>query len=220
MKLLLLSLLGGLVAVDNVSFLQAMISRPLAAGILAGLVLGDPLLGAQVGGVLELFLLVAVPAGGGRMPEGGTAAVVAVAAAHAFPAPSGIALGVAGGLIWGLVSGWTQTRLRVRNGRMVPVPGENGVTPRSVVAAVQTGVALDFMRGLALTFVGGGIALVVTPYIAPSWPLDGIHTSGLLLLGGLVSIGIVLRGGGLEARKLGLFGAGALLGFLAGWGLA
>ena len=36
MSLLYLSLLGGWVAADNVSMVQSMISRPLAAGILAG----------------------------------------------------------------------------------------------------------------------------------------------------------------------------------------
>jgi hypothetical protein len=219
MTLLLLSLLGGLVAVDNVSFVQSMISRPLPAGILAGFVLGDPILGAQVGGILELFLLVAVPAGGGRMPEGGTASVVAVAAAAAFPAPSGMALGVAGGLIWGLVGGWTQTRMRVRNGAVVPIPGDGGVAPGRVERAVALGLLLDFGRGVVVTAVGAAIALLVTPYLAPSWPLDGIPTTALLLLGGLVSVGIVLRGDGPHRHTLVMFGAGAALGLLAGRGL-
>jgi len=219
MTLLLLSLLGGLVAVDNVSFVQSMLSRPLPAGIVAGAVLGDPLLGAQVGGILELFLLVAVPAGGGRMPEGGTATVVAVAAAASFPAPSGIALGVAGGLMWGLVGGWSQTRLRVRNGGIVPVPGDEGVAPDRVRRAVHLGLGLDFARGAVLTGAGAGVALLLTPYLAPSWPLDRIPTSALLLLGGLVSIGVVLRGVGLSRRTAALFGAGTLLGVLSGWGL-
>ncbi|MDT8340410.1 MAG: PTS sugar transporter subunit IIC, partial [Longimicrobiales bacterium] len=162
MSLLLLSLLGGVVAADNVSLVQSMIARPVAAGILAGMVLGDPLLGAEVGLFLELYLLVAVPAGGGRMPEGGPATVVGVAAAAAFPAPSGIALGVAGGLIWGVVAGWTQTRLRVWNGRIVPLPGDDGVEPERVVAAVRAGVALDLVRGVALAAVGCVLARTLT----------------------------------------------------------
>lgn len=219
MILLLLALLGGLVAVDNVSFVQSMISRPLPAGILAGFVLGDPILGAQVGGILELFLLVAVPAGGGRMPEGGTAAVVAVAAASSFPAPSGMALGVAGGLLWGLVGGWTQTRLRIRNGRLVPVPEEGGVAPELVERAVLAGLAWDFARGMAITAAGAGIALTITPWLAPSWPLATVPTTALLLLGGLASVGIVLRGDGADRHTLVMFGAGAALGLLAGRGL-
>jgi len=214
--LLLLSLLGGLVAVDNVSFVQSMVSRPLAAGILAGFVVGDPLLGAQVGGILEIFFLVAVPAGGGRMPEGGTATVVAVAAAGAFPAPSGMALGVAGGLLWGVVGGWTQTGLRIRNGMFAPLPGEDGVPPARVVRAVRVGLAMDFARGTALTAVGAGLAHLLTPYFAPSWPMDAVPTSALLLMGGLVSVGIVLRSVADGRRTLLLFGAGALLGLLSG----
>lgn len=219
MTLLLLSLLGGVVAVDSVSFVQSMVSRPLSAGILAGVVMGDPLMGAQVGGILELFLLVAVPAGGGRLPEAGPATVVAVAAAVAFPAPSGMALGVAGGLVWGLAGGWTQTRLRVLNGRFAPMPTEEVVEPARVSRAVRTGLILDFVRGWILTGLGAGPALALTPYLAPTWPLGETPTSALLLLGGLVSIGVVIRGTGLTRRIALMFGAGAALGLLAGWGL-
>lgn len=216
MSLLALSLLGGLVAADNVSMVQSMISRPLAAGILAGLVLGDPVTGAQVGGILELFLLVAVPAGGGRMPEGGTATLVAVAAAVASPGPGGMALGVAAGLVWGQVAGWTQTRLRVANGDRVPIPGDQGVTPERLNRAVASGLLRDILRGVVLTAVGGGLAFLLTPRLTPGWPLEPGATSGLLLLGGVVSVGILLRAGSTGHRGWVLFGAGAALGLLVG----
>jgi hypothetical protein len=215
-SLLYLSLLGGWVAADNVSMVQSMISRPLAAGILAGCVLGDPMTGAEVGAILELFFLVAVPAGGGRMPEAGTASVVAVAAAVSASGPAGVALGVAGGLVWGLVAGWSQTRLRFWNGDMVPVPGAREVTPALVVRAVRTGLLLDYLRGFALTAVGGTLAVLVVPWLAPGWPLRESATASLLLLGGVVSMGILLRSGSAGRRAVLLFGAGALLGLLAG----
>ncbi len=216
MSLLYLSLVGGLVAVDNVSMVQSMISRPLAAGILAGTILGDPWVGAEVGAILELFLLVAVPAGGGRMPEGGTATIVAVAAAVAAPGAAGFALGVSGGLIWGLAGGWSQTRLRIWNGEVVPIPGSGEVTPRSVARAVRIGLLRDYLRGVVLTAVGGGVAFQISPILAPGWPLGEADTASLLLLGGVVSVGIVLRSGGGGRPAALLFGAGALLGMLVG----
>ncbi len=56
MNILLLSLLGGVLAVDGTSVGQFMVSRPLVAGVLAGWLLGDPMSGLWVGGILELLL--------------------------------------------------------------------------------------------------------------------------------------------------------------------
>lgn len=217
MTLLFLALLGGWVALDNVSLVQAMVSRPLPAGFLAGAIMGDPVLGAQVGGFLELFLLVAVPAGGGRTPEGGTAAVAAVAGATAAGGPVGLALGVSGGLVWGLVAGWSQTRLRELNGRLVPVPGDTEVSADSVSRAVVAGIGLDLLRGAALTVVGTLLAWSAVPLLEGRWPLGAEATRGFLLVGAMVSLGVVLQGQTLPRRALGLFLAGAALGVVA-WG--
>lgn len=216
MSILWLSLLGGWIAADNVSFVQSMVSRPLPAGILAGLVLGDPMTGAEIGALLEIFLLVAIPAGGGRMPEGGTATVVAVAGATSVAVPGGLALGAAAGLLWGVVAGWTQARLRVWNGAHVPLPGDAGFAVSDVRRAITLGLGVDVLRGIVLVAVGALVAVNLVPALAPHWPVDGGATPTLLLLGGLMSVGILLRGGG---RRTGvLFVGGALVGLLAGWG--
>lgn len=54
MKIILLSLLGGILSLDRV-WAQFMISRPIVAAPLAGFVLGDPYTGLQAGALLELF---------------------------------------------------------------------------------------------------------------------------------------------------------------------
>lgn len=217
MTLLLLALLGGWVALDNVSVVQSMVSRPLPAAFVAGLVVGDPILGAQVGAFLELFLLVAVPAGGGRTPEGGTAAVAAVAAATAAGGPAGLALGVCAGLMWGVVAGWSQTRLRELNGRLVPVPGDGPVSAALVSRAVLAGIALDFLRGVVLAVAGALAAWSAVPGLARRWPLDGMATRGFLLVGAMISLGVVLQGQTRPRRALVLFAAGVALGVVA-WG--
>jgi mannose PTS system EIIC component len=66
--LLAIMLLGGFVALDATSFPQVMISRPLVAGALTGFVLGDPVAGALVGGLLEVFHLSVLPIGAARYP--------------------------------------------------------------------------------------------------------------------------------------------------------
>ena len=101
MELALIALLGGGLALDATSVGQFMLSRPLVAGALTGWMLGDPALGLLIGALLELYLLVSVPSGGARFPEGTTATVVAVATASASSAPGVIPIAIAVGLLWG-----------------------------------------------------------------------------------------------------------------------
>jgi len=60
---LALGLVAGLAAVERKGFLQAMLSRPIAIGPLAGLAVGDPASGLFVGVPLELLWLGAVNLG-------------------------------------------------------------------------------------------------------------------------------------------------------------
>lgn len=217
---LLLALVGGVIALDNVSAVQAMISRPLPAALLAGTVVGVPVEAAAVGAFLELYMLVAVPAGGGRMPEGGSAAVAAAAVVAVAPGPAGLALGTAGGLLWGVVSGWTQTGLRHLNGSRVPIPGETVVSSRAVRVAILGGLARDFLRGAVLAAIAGILARVAVPVLAEAWPLPSAETRGLLLVGGMVSLGVLLRAEDHPRRAFSLFALGLVLGTVAGGGLS
>lgn len=62
MKIVLLSLLGGILSLDRV-WAQFMISRPIVAAPLAGVMLGDPYTGLQAGALLELFWIDKLPIG-------------------------------------------------------------------------------------------------------------------------------------------------------------
>lgn len=213
---LLLTALGGIVALDGTSVGQLMLSRPLVAGAMAGWVVGAPLEGLLVGAALEIYLLVSFPVGGSRFPEGGPATVVAAAVAAASDHPGGVAVGVSLGLIWGQLGAFSVTAMRMLNSRLSPDPARR-VTAGTVVGAHLGAVVLDFLRGSLLTvtglWVGWGALRVVS-----LWPLDGADTIGFLLVGGAVSMGILLRSfGGLRRRGV-LFatglGAGALVGAL------
>lgn len=203
MSLLGLSALGGLLGLDGTSVGQFMVSRPLVAGTVTGWLMGEPLLGATIGVVLELYLLVSFPTGGSRFPEGATATVVAVGSAVTTAGPGSLALAVAVGLVWGHVGGFSITGLRRLNSSLVPAEG--GPTPSaSAVAWLHAGtIALDFLRGAAV--VAGGLVFgrACVGALAPIWPLDAPASMGLVLVGAAVSLGILLRDfGGFRTHRL------------------
>jgi mannose/fructose/N-acetylgalactosamine-specific phosphotransferase system component IIC len=76
---------GSLVGLDLVSVPQAMISRPLVAGTVAGWLAGDLEAGLRMGVLFELFALDVLPVGAVRYPDYGPATVVAAALAAGTP---------------------------------------------------------------------------------------------------------------------------------------
>lgn len=209
MDLVLLSLLGGVLALDGTSVGQFMLSRPLVAGALTGWLLGDPVMGLAIGAILEAYLLVSFPSGGARFPEGATATVVAVASTTAGDVLGALPLGVAVGLVWGQVGGLTVSVLRRLNGRLVPEP--DGPHPQSLAAAHLGAIALDATRGALLTLVGVVAGRWATGLLSSAWPLEPADTRGLLLLGAAVSAGVLLRTLGGYRRLRMLFVAGMAL---------
>lgn len=193
MTLALLVLLGAVLTLDGVTVGQFMISRPLVAAALAGALLGDPATGLVVGAILEGFLLVAVPSGGGRFPEPGHAAVIAAAAAVTTGGGAGLALGVAAGLFFGWVGALTQTVQRELNGRWIPDPSQGPVTARAVSRGHLFSIGVDAMRGAAVTAVGLALVSLLSPWFVRGWELGLAETRAVLLLGVFVSLGIVAR---------------------------
>lgn len=212
----MLAAAGGLLALDGTSVGQFMVSRPLVAGALTGWLLGDPATGFTLGVLLELYLLVSFPVGGARFPEGAPAAVVAVATATASPLPGADALGLALGLAWGQVGGVSIAWLRGYNARRAP---ESGVPlpARTLAAFHLTAMGLDLVRGAGLTAAGVVLGRLAVSTLAPWWPLGTTATRGLLLLGGMVSLGILVQSFGGLRRRGRLLAAGAACGLLAGW---
>jgi hypothetical protein len=169
-----------------------MVSRPLVAGALAGWTLGDPATGLLVGALLEIYLLVAFPTGGAAFPEGATATVVAVGTATAFDVSGGVPAGVALGLLWGQVAGSTVTWHRKLITRLVPESGRP-VGSRSIGRTVAVATGLDLARGTLVTASGLAVGvLFLGPWVA-AWPLSAEQSTALLLVGGAVSVGILLH---------------------------
>ncbi len=98
-QLTLAALWGGLVSLERRAFLQAMLARPLVAGTVMGLLLGDTVAGLYTGMLLELFHLGSANLGA-SLPDNDTLAATGTAAAAA--AMSAAAGGPSTPALWSL----------------------------------------------------------------------------------------------------------------------
>jgi mannose PTS system EIIC component len=78
MNVLIVSIVGGLLCLDRV-FIQVLISRPIVAAPVIGLILGDPYTGLIAGAFIELFWIDRLPIGT-YVPPNDTIAAVLIAA--------------------------------------------------------------------------------------------------------------------------------------------
>lgn len=174
--ILTIALLGAIIGLDVVSFPQAMISRPIVAATLTGIVLGEPEGGLLVGATLELIALETLPVGASRYPEWGSASVVGSALYALRPLhPAGaLTVAVLGALATAWVGGWSMYVIRRFNGtiarRWIPTLGLG--SGRAVIAIQIAGIAADFARAGLLTL----LALLALDPLADAmvgiWSLD------------------------------------------------
>jgi len=211
------TLIGGLVALDGTSVGQFMVSRPFVAAALGGLVAGRPAEGIAAGVVLEALHLAVLPVGAARYPEGGPPAVAAgaVYAANFPPVAASATLLVT--VLVALALEWAGGRsvegMRQLNVRFAGAPAE-GLTPGALAGRHLAPVAIDFVRGAALTLVA---------VLLLGWLLRAIDFSGFpsVAVGTLIRVSVVA---GL-ASALRLFGrahyplflAGAAAGVVVAW---
>lgn len=219
MTWLWLALIGGIVGLDATSFPQAMLSRPLVAGALAGLVFHRPLEGMLVGAVIEIFDLPNLPVGAARYPDSGTATVAAVGAlgfAGLPPMhPGAFLLAVVFSLLWEYVTGLSTVFERHLNERlMLPRHDPQRMTDRSVEALHLLSTLLDFVRAAGLVLLGGFIGALLLPRIVNDWHGPLMLSSGSIAVAAAMMLASAIGlFGGLRERRL-LFLSGALCGSL------
>ncbi len=78
LKIVVVSIAGGILCLDRI-VLQAMISRPIVAAPVIGLILGDPYTGLIVGAFIELFWIDRLPIGAYIPPNDTIAAILITA---------------------------------------------------------------------------------------------------------------------------------------------
>jgi mannose/fructose/N-acetylgalactosamine-specific phosphotransferase system component IIC len=128
-----------------------MISRPIVAAPLAGLILGDPQSGMLAGALLEIFSLHQLPIGANRHWDTGPAAVAAAAAMQLSAGLIGLVIAVGVGVFVGWVGSWLVHGMRHLNARLVV--GETGrrMLPYELTARHFAAMAVDFTRAALLT---------------------------------------------------------------------
>ena len=184
-----LALLGGIVGLDAVSCPQVMISRPVVAGPLAGLLLGSPATGLWIGALLEILTLRQLPVGANRHWDTGPAAVAATAAAAGFAgAEARYVLAVALGVLVGWVGSWSVYAMRRANARLVGALGERGVSPRELEIKHLLAMAMDFGRATALTALGVIIAMALAHSVDLSF--GSADAAGAILLAVAASLAL------------------------------
>lgn len=208
---LLLSLLGGLVAVDGTGCGQFMISRPFVAATLAGLLVGEPAAGAAIGLVLEAFHLTVLPVGAASYPDGGAPAVAA-----------GAVFGISGGsvaavltstvffLAWSWLAGKSVRLMRRMNS---PLPARGPISATLLQRLQLRAIATDFARGMLL--VAGGMIVLAFMLLATrgAWGI-GERVPQLVAeaaVAGLLASVIRLLGGKRSAFAIGAIGGLLLL---------
>jgi PTS system mannose-specific IIC component len=162
-----LLLWGTLVGLDLVSVPQAMISRPLVAGTVAGWLAGDWEAGVRIGVLFELFALDVLPVGAVRYPDYGPATVAAVALGTGAPWEFGLGISAALGLVLAVLGGWSLQVVRRWNARSIQrrsaalAAGES-----SAIRWLQYGALLrDALRGFILTLIGLVLASTITQWV-------------------------------------------------------
>ncbi len=217
MVTLLLSALGGVLALDATSLGQVMISRPLVAGALTGWFLGDPALGAEMGAILELFHIAGMPAGGSRVPEPGPASVASVVVATSTAGSSGIVLGLLVGLVTSELGGMTVGPQRRVSSRLIGWIEEGSPTPGHLDAAHLAVMSLDFVRGAAITAVALVAGTWLARHFGSFWALGSGPTMSILLIGASIHLGALLRGfGGWSSRRV-VFMVGVVAGIIGAY---
>ena len=171
-----LVLLGALFGLDVVSFPQAMLSRPIVAATIAGVLAGRPESGLLAGAALELIALETLPFGASRYPEWGSASVVggALFAMQPDGRAGALSLALLGALATAWIGGGSMVALRRLNGRLAR--GQRDAIGAGHWPAVRNlmvgGIGADLLRGGAITLVALFAMVPIMQATLGSWTLD------------------------------------------------
>lgn len=208
---------GGLVGLDATSFAQTMISRPLVAATITGVIAGRPAEALLLGTILELFALVILPVGAARYPESGTAAVAASAAylsATPLLSPTVLLLAVLFALLWEHVGGATVVLSRRFNEGFVHLGATGPAPDRELERRHWLAVFVDFVRAALVTLTGALLGSLALRGLTQLWSLPAMIAPAILSIGIACMVGASLpQFGGLRAQKV-AFGVGLACGLL------
>jgi mannose/fructose/N-acetylgalactosamine-specific phosphotransferase system component IIC len=201
---------------DLASVLQGLLNRPLVAGGVAGVIIGDPAAGLAIGAGLELFALDVLPVGPTRYPDYGAATVAAVALAAWQPWSQALGPSVLVGLLLGQLGGRSVVLHRRVNGMAVRRMaerldrGDPGIATRLQLIGIGSDMVRSFALGVVGLLVVGGLLRLPRPDGPTGEALTIVAIAG----GVLATVGGALRRAGTPGRML-WFGGGLTIGLLA-----
>lgn len=201
---LLVALISAFASADRVAFAQLMVSRPIVVAPVIGLVFGEPMVGLQVGMLLELLWLGRLPVGAAIPPDdtqiavGATVSVMIISGLtdlHGMPL---VLLTVLTAIPFGKCGQLFDRMARQANDRL------NERSQVALVSADVRAIEMLHLRGL-LHFMLSGLATAVTivfcscailGFTAP-WLLAAMRHGGLgvqyslILIGAAVLLGTI-----------------------------
>ena len=204
---------GTVAGLDLASVLQGLLNRPLVAGTVAGIMIGDVGAGLRIGAALELFALDVLPVGASRYPDYGAATVAAVALGAWQPWDTALGPAVLLGLLIAQLGGWSIVGQRRVTAwalhRAAPRldRGDPGVARRLHLLGLGT----DMLRSAGLALLGLGAVALLTR--EPLFDLSTGHALTVVAVaGGFVALiaGALRRAG--TVRRIAWLACGIALG--------
>lgn len=169
--LILYFFVGGVVSADTEAAWQSMVSQPLVACAIAGLLFGDVILGSSIGLLLQLPYLAEAPLGGCRISNASLGAFVAAGlalrATPALPDQPNLVLVVS--LAYGIMLSWIASNLAIWlrrvNYRLIRLAdhaaAKGAVTQITRLNFVGVLIAFAFGVGFCVVFFFVGEALLL-----------------------------------------------------------
>jgi mannose/fructose/N-acetylgalactosamine-specific phosphotransferase system component IIC len=190
------ALLGALLGLDVVSFPQAMVSRPIVAGTLAGAFIGNPPAGLIIGVVLEMIALDTLPFGASRYPEWGSAGVVGGTLYASQPAgmPGALPASLLAALLTASISGWSMVVLRRRiASRLERSRDRLEAGSRDALLSLHlSGMTLDLLRGALVTLTAILIFTPIVKAIVAIWGSESAASHAVVVVIAAVVAGAAL----------------------------
>lgn len=165
--ILTLSFIGGLLSLDNIAVFQGMLSQPIIAATLIGLLLDNPQLGLLTGALLQLLWTSYVPAGAVIPPDNSILACIcagtAILSLHFWSPAVAVLFSLVLGILFAPVTIWADVWIRQLNNQLA-LSADMSVL-QGYLGAVNlkhlTGILIFFLKGFTLILVGTTLILLL-----------------------------------------------------------
>lgn len=176
--------------IDALSF--DLINKPVFAGFIAGVILGDPVTGLLIGGTLQLMILGVGTYGGASIPDYTTAAIIGTALGVGQDTEVALAIAIPVGLLLlqlDILARFSNTFFQHKSDEYVSKLDTKGITRMNLMGIIPWGLSRSIPVLLVLIF-GQEFVEIILRYM-PEWLMGGLKVAGGLLP--LVGISILLR---------------------------